>query len=166
MIFVTLGTHEQGFDRLMKELDRLKESGEIKGGVLIQGMKGKYSPKFCGYVEMLNYDEICDRMKDARIVITHGGPGSILQSLSYGKIPIVVPRMHKFGEHVDDHQIRFVTKLAEQKKIIAVFEMEELGDKIVNYEVLANQCLKGNSPVESKGELIRKLEEYCSGLLA
>lgn len=74
-------------------------------------------------------------MEDARIVITHGGPASFIMPLQIGKIPIVVPRQHQFGEHVNDHQVEFTRNVAERMgTIIPVEDINNLGDTITNYE--------------------------------
>jgi UDP-N-acetylglucosamine transferase subunit ALG13 len=164
MIFVTLGTHEQGFDRLVIELDNLKQSKAIGEEVFIQGTTGKYTPKFCTHKEILAYDELCGIIQKSRIVITHGGPGSIILSLRYGKIPIVVPRMHKFGEHVDDHQVRFAKKLESQRKILAVYEIGELKDKIKNYDILIKEYNLPKFDANSRSSLIQNLEQYMRNI--
>ena len=164
MIFVTLGTHEAGFDRLVNELDRLKQIEVIEEKIFIQGMLGKYVPKQCMHRKSLPYDQLCEKIIQAKIVITHGGPGSIMLSLRYGKVPIVVPRMHKFGEHVDDHQVRFVKKLEDQNKILAVYNIENLKEKVCQYNFFAPKCVNPSFGMDSRRLLMNKLNEYCLNL--
>ena len=109
MIFVTVGTHEQGLERLLVELDNLIENGSIKEEVFAQIGYSSYKPRNYQYKKMIGYSEMDSYVQKARIVITHGGPGSIFHPLQYGKIPIVVPRDPNFNEHVDNHQILFTT---------------------------------------------------------
>lgn len=113
MIFVTVGTHEQPFDRLVKKIDSLKGDGLITEDVLIQIGYGTYEPIHCEYSRFLSYDEMIAKVQSAHIVITHGGPASFLMPLQYGKMPIVVPRQKKFGEHVNDHQAEFCKQVSE-----------------------------------------------------
>ena len=101
MIFITVGTHEQGMDRLFMEVDKLIDEEIITDEVFAQIGYTKYKPKNFNYKEMIGYDEMDDLIKKSSIVITHGGPGSIFHPLRYGKIPIVVPRNPQFDEHVD-----------------------------------------------------------------
>lgn len=133
MIFVTVGTHEQGMDRLFIELDNLIEQGTITEEVFAQIGYTEYKPKRFRYKKMLEYDEMDELVRKSNIVITHGGPGSIFHPLQYGKIPIVVPRNPQFNEHVDNHQILFAKRLEEQKKIISVYEIEKLGNNLSEY---------------------------------
>jgi UDP-N-acetylglucosamine transferase subunit ALG13 len=134
MIFITLGTHEQPFNRLIKEINHLVKDNIIQEEVFMQaGYINEVAPsvpheRFISSAEMDVY------LKKARVIIVHGGLGSIVRALNNKKIPIVVPRQKKFGEHVDDHQVIFSSKLSMEKKIIAVLDIRELGGKILNYE--------------------------------
>ncbi len=107
MIFVTVGTHEQQFNRLIKKIDQLKKDGHVKDDVFIQTGFSDYIPESCDWKKFLSYEEMIQKIKDAKIVITHGGPSSFILPLQYGKTPIVVPRMKKYDEHVNDHQVEF-----------------------------------------------------------
>jgi UDP-N-acetylglucosamine transferase subunit ALG13 len=112
MIFVTLGTHGQPFDRLVKKVDQLAEKKSIADEVFIQiGPNYNYVPRFCHYKEFISFQEMESRLKEARIIIAHGGLGSIFQSLINNKVPIIVPRQKKYSEHVDDHQLLFSKKI-------------------------------------------------------
>ena len=91
MIFVTVGTHEQPFNRLVEFIDKLVENEIIKDEVIIQTGYSTYKPKFCKFNKMLPYQEMVKNVQNARIVITHGGPASFFIPLQYWKIPIVVP---------------------------------------------------------------------------
>ncbi len=150
MIFVTVGTHEQPFDRLIKKMDELKAEGVIDEEVIIQTGYSQYEPKHCVWGRLYPYKEMLSLVKDARIVITHGGPSSFIMPLQIGKIPIVVPRQARFGEHVNDHQVNFCYQVAErQKNIIVVEDVTALGDVICNYNYQKEQMANG---LESNNE--------------
>lgn len=137
MIFVTVGTHEQPFDRLIKEIDRLKGEGIIREEVVIQTGYSTYEPKYCTWFKLLPYDQMEQYVKDADIIITHGGPSSFMMPLQMGKKPIVVPRKQQFDEHVNDHQVDFVKAVAEkQNNIIVVDDVTKLKDVLLNYKTL------------------------------
>ena len=135
MIFVTVGTHEQQFNRLIKEIDRLKESGIIQEDVLMQTGFSTYEPKYCEWKKMLSYNEMNEMYEKADIIITHGGPASFMKALEMKKVPIVVPRQAQFDEHVNDHQVDFV-KLVEDRfnNIIGVYDIADLENVIVNFD--------------------------------
>ncbi len=122
MIFVTVGTHEQPFNRLLEEIDKLIEVGIIKEEVFAQIGYSTYTPKHYKYSKFLDYDVMQDYFKNADIVITHGGPSSFMEAIKFKKVPIVVPRQEKFGEHVNNHQLTFSKELEKRKFPIVVVE--------------------------------------------
>ena len=127
MIFVTVGTHEQPFNRLIKEVDRLKKEGIITDEVFIQTGFSTYEPQYCDWKNIISYPEMEDYMNRADIIITHGGPATFMGAIAKGKKPIVVPRQEKFGEHVNDHQIEFAEQVSERfGNIVVVEEINEL----------------------------------------
>ena len=94
MIFVTVGTHEQPFNRLVKCIDNLKRDGKIEDEVIVQTGFSTYEPKYCASSKLLPYSQMEKNVTEARIVITHGGPASFIIPLQIGKVPIVVPRQY------------------------------------------------------------------------
>lgn len=139
MIFVTVGTHEQPFDRLIKYVDELKRKEIIKEDVIIQTGFSTYEPKFCKWRKLFTYKEMIRNVEEARIVITHGGPSSFIMPLQVGKIPIVVPRQRRYGEHVNDHQVEFTKAVAErQGNIIVVDDIRLLRKVIADYESIVS----------------------------
>ena len=111
---------------------------------------------------MLPYQELCDTISKSRIIITHGGPGSILLCLQYGKIPVTVPRQRMFGEHVDDHQVRFVKLLERADKVIAVYDIGQLESAILRYDEIAKTLKPSINDKCNRQALIDKLIDFCS----
>lgn len=133
MIFVTVGTHEQPFDRLIKYIDRFAEG--IDEEVIVQTGVSKYKPVNCKWQSFFKQQEVYDLIEAARIVITHGGPSSYIDVLQRGKIPIVVPRYHKYGEHFDDHQLEIGHEYSRiNNNIILVEDIDQLGNCISDYD--------------------------------
>lgn len=104
-----------------------------------------------------------EKVKEARIIISHGGPASFIMSLKIGKIPIVVPRQFTFTEHVNDHQVEFSRAVAErQGSIIIVEEMDLLSDVIENYDLIVsemkvNQSSNNSSFNDEFEKIVREL---------
>lgn len=137
MIFVTVGTHEQPFNRLVKKIDELKRDGVITEEVIIQTGFSTYEPKYCKWSKLIPYQQMLKNVEDARIVITHGGPASFIMPLQLGKTPIVVPRQQQFNEHVNNHQVEFARNVAERMgTIIPVEDVDKLKDLIINYDTV------------------------------
>ena len=159
MIFVTVGTHEQPFNRLVQCVDDLKKDGTIQEDVIIQTGYSTYEPKYCKWQKLFPYQEMVKMVHEARIVITHGGPSSFIMPLQVGKIPIVVPRKHEFNEHVNDHQIAFSEAVAERMgTIIVVEDTEKLGETIKEYNEIISTMNGGlNSNNEEFNEELSKI---------
>lgn len=136
MIFVTVGTHEQPFNRLIKEVHRLVETGVIKDDVFIQTGYSTYEPQFCKWSSLISFDKMNELMETSDIIITHGGPATFMSAIANGKKPIVVPRQEKYDEHVNDHQVDFAQQVKERYNSIEV--VTEIS-KLRNY---LNQDLK------------------------
>lgn len=130
MILVVTGTHPQQFNRLLEEVDRLVGNRTIKEQVLMQTGYSDYKPKNCKWFKFTGYDEMNSLLKKASIVITHGGIGSVLLSVRMNKRTIVVPRMKKFKEHTNDHQLEIVKELSSHKRILPVYNISELASSV------------------------------------
>lgn len=120
MIFVTVGTHEQQFDRLVKYIDENFTNAFIQSGY------SKYTPRYNLYSQFISYNDMIKHMKEADVVICHGAPATIMQCLQFGKKPIVVPRQRKFKEHINDHQLYFSRKLYQDNKIYLIENINDL----------------------------------------
>ena len=152
MIFVTVGTHEQPFNRLVEYMDHWTENHDEE--VIIQTGFSTYEPKKATWRKLYPYKMMVENVEKARIVITHGGPSSFIMPLQIGKIPIVVPRKKEFDEHVNDHQVEFSKAVAErQGNIIVVEDIRKLGDTIENYEAVVASMDNG---------LTSNNEHFCS----
>ena len=176
MIFVTVGTHEDPFNRLVESIDRLKKENRIHQDVFIQSGYSTYHPQFCQYKEFISYQEMTQHMENAEMVITHGGTGSIMLVLYHHKIPIVMPRQKKYNEHIDDHQVLFCQTMTEKRKIIAAFDSDQLHQSILNYHQTVTQLLaferenenQGDSPMNLEQKSARfadKLDTICHNLM-
>jgi UDP-N-acetylglucosamine transferase subunit ALG13 len=138
MIFVTVGTHEQQFNRLVKCIDELKAKNDILDEVFIQTGFSMYEPKYCSWSKLLPYKRMMEYVEKASIVITHGGPSSIMMPLQIGKIPIVVPRQKQYGEHVNNHQVEFVKKIEKNNNILPIYDIQKLKNYIFDYDKFIN----------------------------
>lgn len=162
MIFVTVGTHEQPFDRLLKNIDKMVEDKIINEEVIVQKGYTEYEPKNCKSFKLIGYEEMQKYIEDARIVITHGGPASFIAPLAIGKIPIVVPRQKEYNEHVNNHQLEFAKEVeARMKNIIVANTQEEIINSVVNYNQKV-QNLSGDMESNNKKfniELEKEIEK-------
>lgn len=164
MIFVTVGTHEQPFNRLIRAVDQLVKSNVIDEEVIVQTGYCDWLPKYCKHKKFFSYEQMKKNVEDARIVITHGGPSSFIMPLQVGKIPIVVPRKKQFGEHVNDHQLDFSFQVAKRKKnIIVIDEINDLGSAIQQYDKIISKMQK--TSLNHNKEFVDKLERIINEMI-
>lgn len=138
MIFVTTGTHEQQFNRLVSEVDRYAAEGLEE--VFIQFGYETSSPLHAKGDRLLTRNAMDDLMQQARIIVTHGGPGSIWGAFEHNKVPIVVPRQAAFDEHVDNHQLLFCRRLAKSRRVLLVENIADLIPLIRDYDARSRDC--------------------------
>lgn len=132
MILVTIGTQKQSFKRLFNYIN----SFNIKEKIIIQGGKGKYTftnPNI-EYHDFFNYDEMNQKIDEARIIITHGGGGTIFKALEKGKKIIVVPRLKEYKEHINNHQLEITKYLVNSNYVLMALTKEQLFDNINTIE--------------------------------
>lgn len=125
MIFVTVGSEQFPFDRLIRAVDDLARQGVLRD-VYCQTGASTYRPQHCQWAPFLPFHEMIERIRASELVIAHGGVGITLLCLQQGKIPVLAPRRPVLGEHVDDHQLRFAIHLEQLNKAVTIREMREL----------------------------------------
>ena len=130
MILVLLGTQDRQFDRLINEVVKLKKKGFIKDKIIIQkGVSVFNDPKIESF-DFAPKEKIDELIEEAKIVITHAGVGTITECLNKDKKVIVVPRLKKYAEHTNDHQLQITKEFAEKNYIIPVYDTSKLKNAI------------------------------------
>lgn len=131
MIFVTLGTQDKEFSRLLKAIDKEIEKGNIKEKVVVQAGCTKYKSDNMEIIDLVSPDEFDKLMSEADLVITHGGVGSILTAIKYGKVVIAAARLKKYKEHTNDHQKQIVKEFSDRGYILELRDFNKL-DKMID----------------------------------
>ena len=126
MILVMLGTQNNSFHRLLEEIDRLIDKKVINEKVIVQAGYTKYSSNNMEIFSLIPQEELEKYQEKANLIITHGGVGSIIGSIKKGKKVIAVPRLHKYGEHVNDHQKQIVENFDKKGYIIGIYDVSDL----------------------------------------
>jgi len=155
MIFVTLGSQKFQFDRLLKAIDRLKADNIITDEIFAQTGYSEYVPQNYEYKPFLDRNEFAQMQEKADIVITHGGTGAIVGALKKGKKVIAVPRLARYGEHVDDHQLQMVGQFKEMNLICECDDCEMLDEAIAFVKKTQFKEYKSNTFV-----IIKSIEEF------
>ena len=155
MILVTVGSQKFQFNRLLQEIDKLIEEKVIKEKVFVQIGVSDYIPKNYEYKDFLTQDEFNKKIDECDILITHAGTGVIVNALKKEKKVIAVPRLAKYGEHVDDHQIQLINEFKELNFIEPAYEVSDI-----------KQCLKNinkkkyNKYISNTDKIIESIEEF------
>ena len=126
MIFVTLGSQKFQFNRLLKAIDEQIAEGKITDCIFAQIGYSDYKPNNYKFKQFLDREEFVHMQEKATIVIAHGGTGAIVGALKNGKKVIAVPRLAKYGEHVDDHQLQIVRQFSELNLISECYDCQVL----------------------------------------
>ena len=108
MILVTLGTQNNSFHRLLEEVQKNIDNGKIKEEVVVQSGYTKFNSPNMKILDEVPQDEFAKLVDKADVIITHGGVGSIITAITKGKKVIAVPRLGKYNEHVNDHQVEII----------------------------------------------------------
>lgn len=145
-IFVPLGTQKFPFNRLILALNKLVEKGLYKPNeIVMQSSVYEIKPKFLHY-ETLPLDEFNRFIEISEVIITHSGVNSIITCMNMRKPLIIVPRLKKFGEHVDDHQLEIANLMEKKFGIIIgtdLTNLEEMIEKASNYHYAEWKSNKG-----------------------
>lgn len=158
MIFVTLGSQKFPFDRLLQALDTLIEKGVITEPVFAQTGCSTYTPKHFSFEPFLNREEFSKKMTQADLVITHAGTGAIISAVKAGKKVIAVPRLARYGEHVDDHQTQIITPFNEMELIVGLEDTNQL-----EAAILEIQDRKFNRYQSNTHRIIADIEQFLGG---
>ena len=127
MILVTLGTQDKDFSRLLVAIDNEIKKGNIKEKVVVQAGCTNYTSDRMKIFDLVPPEKLNRLIDQSRLVITHGGVGSILSAIKKGKIVIAAPRLKKYGEHVNDHQKQIVKEFSEDGYILELRDFNKLG---------------------------------------
>ena len=117
--FVTVGSHDQPFARLMGLVQDAAQAGNLPRPIIVQGGTDAHMPTWADeHHPFVSPDTFRSLMASAAVVITHGGAGAMATALHLGRKPIVVPRRKRWSEHVDDHQLDLADKLESLRLVV------------------------------------------------
>ena len=157
MIFVTLGSQKFQFNRLLIELDKLVEEKKICNDIFAQIGYSDYKPKNYEFNEFLDREQFAEFMDKCDTVITHGGTGAIVGAVKRDKKVIAVPRLAKFGEHVDDHQLQIIDQFTNMNFIVGVKDTNEIYEAL---ELL--KTMKFKKYISNTENIINEIEKYIN----
>lgn len=130
MIFVTLGTQDKSFTRLLEAIENKIKTGKITDEVIVQAGTTKYKSKYMKIYKLLSIKKFEEYINSCDLLITHGGVGSILGGLKLHKKVIAAARLRKYDEHESDHQIEIVDEFSKLNYILKLDNFDEI-DKVI-----------------------------------
>ena len=155
MILVTLGTQDKTFPRLLEAIQKQIDKGNIKDKVIVQAGSTKFESNDMEIFDLIDREEFANLIKECDLLITHGGVGSIITGLKNNKKIIAAPRLEKYGEHTNDHQLQIIEKFSDSGFIIPLYDFDKL-DKIIK-EIYKFKPKKYKS---NTNNMIKLLEDY------
>jgi UDP-N-acetylglucosamine transferase subunit ALG13 len=164
LVFVTVGTDHHPFDRLIHWMDRwLELVGPERVRCFMQtGTSAR--PERAPSADYLPYQELQAAMEEATVVVSHGGPSTIMGARQLGLVPVVVPRRADLGEHVDNHQVTFARKLAAAGHVALAERFQEL-DRVVEHALERPRIIDLDPPVARSLEAVRNFEVLVDQLV-
>ena len=151
MIFVTVGTNEAPFDRLLRAVGALSTDEEL---VVQHGSSAVVPANAARTFDFLLFDDLVREMRASRVVVTHAGIGSIMTALSCGRRPVVAARLVAHREAVDDHQLPVARRL-EQAGLVTLVE-----DLSLLEEAVAKAGEEVDVSLGADERLVGELREY------
>ena len=145
MILVLLGTQNNSFHRLLEEAEKNIDDGTIKDEVIVQAGYTKYKSRKMRVIGLMSKKQLDEFQDEADLIITHGGVGSIITSLKKDKKVIAVPRMHEYGEHVNNHQIDIVKNFDQDGYLIGIEKVEDLKQALIKIKKFKPKKYQSNN---------------------
>ena len=145
MIFVTLGTQDKQFPRLLDAVQKQIDKGNIKEEVIVQAGQTKYKSDDMKIFDLIDQETFERYIKECDILITHGGVGNILTGLNHNKKIIAAARLYKYGEHTNDHQVEMVDKFSKDGYILWLENFDKLDEVLIKIKSFKPKKYKSNT---------------------
>jgi UDP-N-acetylglucosamine transferase subunit ALG13 len=155
MIFATVGTNEAPFDRFLQALTDVRIDEEL----VVQCGSSDVRPQNAWCVDFLPFDELTTYVRACRLVLMHAGVGSIAVALANGVRPIVVPRLRRYGEAVDDHQLHLA------KRLEAIGSVQLVEDPARLVDSLDRPAAAAQVHFDHPGLIVDELRAYVTSVL-
>lgn len=145
MIFVTLGTQDKSFSRLLDAIEKQIKNGTIKEKVIVQAGYTDYISENMEILKMIPMEEFDKYIKECDLLITHAGVGSIMTGLSNNKKVIAAARLKEYNEHTNDHQIQIATEFSKEGYIIYLDNFDNLDKTLEKVKTFKPKKFKYNN---------------------
>ncbi len=157
MILVTLGTQDKNFKRLLDAIQKQIDKGNIKDKVIVQAGSTKYESSDMEIFDLIDRDKYAQLIEECDLLITHGGVGSIITGLKNNKKIIAAPRLEKYKEHTNDHQMQIIEKFSDSGFIIPLYDFNNLDQVLKEINKFKPKKYKSNTE-----NMIKLIENYIN----
>jgi UDP-N-acetylglucosamine transferase subunit ALG13 len=155
MVLVLLGTQNNSFHRLLEEVEKNIENGNIKGEVIVQAGYTKFESDKMKIFDLISSKEIENLIQKSQYVIAHGGVGTIINCLKREKKVIAVARRAEYHEHVNNHQTEIVGTFNEKGYIIGIDDANKLENAIKKLDKFTPQKYESGT-----SKIIKLVEDF------
>ena len=145
MIFVTLGTQDKAFTRLLDAIEHQILNGQIQEEVIVQAGYTKYESKHMKIYKLISSKEFNSLIKRCDLLITHAGVGSIMTGLQYNKKVIAAARLKEYNEHTNNHQLDILNEFTKQGYILALEDFNRLDEVLKKAKTFKPKKFKSNN---------------------
>ena len=149
MIFVTIGTQDKKFYRLLEAIDKLN----IDEKIIIQAgtteFKSEKPKEKIEVHQFISKEDFNKYMNEASMIITHAGVATIIQGLKLHKKMIVAARLKKYKEHVNDHQLQILENFTQQGYILPLYDFNDL-EKLIKTDFIPKEFISNNEEFNKK----------------
>ncbi|MCI8574928.1 MAG: hypothetical protein HFI09_00480 [Bacilli bacterium] len=155
MILVALGTQDREFTRLLDAVEKQIKLGNIKEKVIVQAGETKYQSDYMEIFDLIPSREFTKLLEECRLLITHGGVGTIIDGLNHHKKIIAAARLCEYGEHKNNHQKQIISEFTKKQYILELDDFEHLDEKLKEIEDFKPKAYESNTM-----NFIHDLESY------
>ncbi len=155
MILVTLGTQDKPFERLLNAIQKQIDNGNIKDRVVVQAGCTKFNSGNMEIFDLIDREKFSSLISECDLLITHGGVGSIINGLKNNKKVIACPRLEKYGEHTNDHQLQIIEKFSDTGLILPLYDFDTLGEVIEK-----SKTFEPKKYVSNTANMVSLIENY------
>lgn len=159
MILLTVGSMFP-FDRLIRSVDDMVGAGVIVDPMYAQIGDGSYEPKHIPFARFVSKPDFEKLIESCSQIIAHAGAGTIAQALERGKPLLVLPRLKRYAEHVNDHQIATARKFEELGHILVASEASEIPARLAQLKTFVpkRRTVKAHELAARVGAYLHSLE--------
>jgi len=158
LIFLTVGT-QKPFDRLVKVVDEWASS-QSSCKIIGQIGNSSYEPRNMSWDKRITLKRYNEYLKSADLVISHLGTGTVLSCIKLNIPIIAMPRLAKYGEHRNDHQMNGIKIFLNYPNVNVVESEKDLLTILNNWDIKEVVSLDNLEISDERKKLITHIKDF------